>query len=104
MSDALTMAATARAVGLSAERFRKVWHTWHQQLGFPAPFAKPPCSYAWRAEAVEEWKAARERAFGAGNSTPANDDASPLYRAGARPSSRLKRERAQLMRLMHRGA
>jgi hypothetical protein len=54
MSRPLTMAETAAEVGLSYERFRKVWP---DIPGFPAPLL----SRKWDPEAVAAWKAARSR-------------------------------------------
>lgn len=54
MSAPLTMAEAAREVGLSYERFRKVWR---QLPGFPAPIR----GRAWDADAIAAWKAERSR-------------------------------------------
>jgi hypothetical protein len=48
------MAQAAEEVGLSYERFRKVWPS---LPGFPAPIA----GRRWDAEALAAWKAARSR-------------------------------------------
>lgn len=50
----LSMRQTAALVGLSYDRFRKVWPDL-QGLGFPAPFI----GVKWDQAAVEAWKAAR---------------------------------------------
>lgn len=53
--QALRMAEAAAAVGLSYERFRKVWRGWVAELGFPAPL----WGVTWDAVAIEAWKARR---------------------------------------------
>lgn len=78
--DVLTLTLTARLVNLSAERFRKVWPQWVRKFDFPAPFKSPPMgSYAWRREAVEAWREARERALGAAAPTPRPRSLDPLF-------------------------
>lgn len=80
MSAAYNTHQAAAAVGLSYERFRKVWRNWVRDMQFPRPFRGGPIArstYSWRAEAVEEWKQRRERALGPGEAIPAaaNEDA-----------------------------
>lgn len=99
--DSLSYAETARAVGLSIERFRKVWKAWARDLAFPPPF-KTPCpngrgTYAWRACAVATWKEGRERAFG--QAAPAKPG---QERPARRADPRLTRDRAALAQMMER--
>lgn len=101
MTPALDMEQAAAAVGLSWERFRKVWRS---LPGFPQPVKRPSLSgkgtYAWRAEAVEDWRKARERAGLSAAPAPANDSAFP-GRAAHR--SAVQRQRAACLKLMARG-
>lgn len=83
MTPALDMEAVAAVTGYSWERFRKVWTS---LPGFPAPIKRPHNGrgpYAWRAESVQAWLDARERALGARDvqPPPAND---PAERVGPR--------------------
>ncbi|HUO22188.1 MAG TPA: hypothetical protein VMU59_06700 [Caulobacteraceae bacterium] len=85
---AMGMEAVAAACGYSWERFRKVWRT---LPGFPAPIKRPNAKgkggYAWRAESVHAWIAAREAALGEGRAAPppANENREPrLAHAAAR--------------------
>jgi hypothetical protein len=53
----LTMDETAAAVGLSYERFRKVWRRLSAERGFPAPLH----GRRWDSEAVARWRAEASR-------------------------------------------
>lgn len=53
MTPPLTMAQAAAAVGLSYDRFRKVWPQMVRELAFPSPFR----ARTWDPEAVAGWKA-----------------------------------------------
>lgn len=57
MANTLTMAETAEAVGLSYERFRKVWQAMNAEEGFPAPVI----AKVWLGAAVEAWLVARSQ-------------------------------------------
>lgn len=102
MTDALSMDQTAQAVGLSRERFRRVWKTWARDYNFPAPFRAPDAhgrgSYAWDGEDVTAWKARRKAALGCHAPDAQNDNPPP-----APPSSRearaVARDRDALRRL-----
>lgn len=102
--SSLSMADTAREVGLSPERFRKVWKDWRRELNFPAPFRAPAPggrgSYAWDPEDIGEWKARRKTVLGEA-APPANDD-KPTTPTPSPGISRLARDRAVLRRLMAR--
>lgn len=58
MSRPLRMTETASEVGLSYERFRKIWRALCEDQGFPAPFH----GRCWDREAVNAWKLERSRA------------------------------------------
>jgi hypothetical protein len=77
---ALSMRETADAVGLSYDRFRRVWPT---LPGFPPPFRER----TWAAEAVAAWIHARSHGPAPG--------CKPLP-AAAPALQRIARERAQL--------
>lgn len=55
MSRPLRMTEAASEVGLSYERFRKVWREMVELQAFPAPFH----GRCWDREAVTAWKAQR---------------------------------------------
>ena len=103
----LTLAQTAERVGLSAERFRKIWRDQVAHLGFPAPLRHPaprflggPAiygSYAWDAAAVEAWAAGRSRAGLPPEPEP--KDLKPPRPSPGDPA--LARERRELQSLMH---
>ncbi len=98
MTTTLTMAQAADAAGYSLERFRRVWR---QIPGFPAPIKAPHFgrgTYAWRAQSVQDWQLARERALGVGRAAPpaANEDRAPLQANAAA----IARQRQALGRLM----
>lgn len=58
MSRPLTMTDTAVEVGLSYERFRKVWPDMCAEQAFPAPFH----GRCWDEAAVAAWKTQRSAA------------------------------------------
>lgn len=97
---ALSMANTAAAVGLSAERFRKVWKTWRREQKFPAPFRAPDAqghgTYAWDPLDVDAWKASRKAEFDAPRQS-SNDNPVPDPPV---PERRVSRDRAVLRNLM----
>lgn len=106
ISGALSLKETAEAVGLSADRWRKVWRAWSRDMAFPRPLAggerglgrrRPVANYAWDAEAVAAWKRSRSRCGLAPQ--PANEDAPPPP-----APARAARDRAGLARLMSQGA
>lgn len=118
---------TAAAVGLSVSRWRKVWRSFVTRRGFPWPLKGgeilPGCRcsrepFAWSAEAVDAWVAARTSgglrptptpppAILAADAPPANDR-HPFDRPDHTPTPRLARmvarDRAQLHQLMLKGA
>lgn len=55
MTAPLTMHEAAAAVGLSYERFRKIWPSLCAGQAFPQPFR----ARVWDAAAIEAWKAQR---------------------------------------------
>lgn len=106
---ALSLTDTAQAVGLSSERFRKVWRKFVQRMAFPAPLTAPPvANYAWDEEAVAAWKARRSAAGLA--PTPAANDTAPVVHPfdqiapplAVRENPRLERQRAELKRMIRR--
>jgi predicted DNA-binding transcriptional regulator AlpA len=98
---ALSMEATAQLVGLSVERFRKVWKGWAQTMAFPAPFrgGVGRASYAWDREDVEAWKAARKRALGCHAPQPGEGAEGAFTSSGIAASRRLANERLALRRI-----
>lgn len=92
--DTLSLAGAAAAVGLSAERFRKVHERWSRELDFPRPFMAPPAGkYAWRRASVAAWIDGREAALG----RPV-----PLTPRGRPATAAIHRERAELRRMLKR--
>lgn len=104
----LNLTQTAERVGLSAERWRKVWRTYVAELAFPAPLRCPSRRhqvmpgtagfYAWDAAAVEAWAAARSRA-GLAATVQRPEPAPPT----GRKDPTLARERRELQSLMQGG-
>lgn len=85
--DILTMRETAAAVGLSYERFRKVWPAKVREEGMPMPFS----GHHWDAEAIRAWR--RDRSQRGAPTPKAPPD------AGEPGPRRLARARAQLAEL-----
>ncbi|HYE47284.1 MAG TPA: hypothetical protein VEA44_16085 [Caulobacter sp.] len=84
MTRPLTMAETAEEVGLSVERFRKVWRDWVKAYAFPAPEVRPArnpsrARHQWDPAEVAAWRAGRKRALGRREAAPsaANDESIP---------------------------
>lgn len=101
MSAALSMNEVAQEVGLSRERFRKVWRRWRAELRFPAPLrgdGREGGHYAWDADELAAWKTGRTRALGMIPPQPAND---PAYEA--LDQARLRRQRSRVLELMEAG-
>jgi hypothetical protein len=104
----LDLHAAAEAAGLHYDTLRKCWRGWSDPAhpaycAFPAPFRYPPPGQrgriAWRAAAIADWKAARERAFGHARHLP--DPAQghvSRQRAGAAMSPHVLKQRAALAR------
>ena len=93
----LSMLEAARAVGLTYEAFRKRWKRLRRENGFPSPFLEHP--YAWRAEAIEAWKANREALLDGRRAQPAAaNDAGPA--ATSREAARVSAARADVLQLM----
>lgn len=89
MSPNLTMAEAADLVGLSYERFRKVWQDLARDENLPRPFR----GRTWDRQALEQWRVTRSwRASHAPAATP------PAGAAPASPPS-ARRDRAQLQAL-----
>ena len=99
-----TLAATAARCGVSACRLRRAWRTWAEKLAFPSPIIEPPAAnYAWDRAGVEAWVEARQRGrlpVAPALKAPANEDGPPKPAAGSPADQRLRRERAELHRLM----
>jgi len=98
MAAPLSLRQTAAAVGLTYDRFRKVWTTWVRERGFPAPFSAPGDAYAWNADSVEAWKHRQELARAEAFAPPpaaANDGGARFGGAPAAgvSAARLARER-----------
>lgn len=95
--DVLTLAQAAAAVGLSPARFRKVWSRWCRELAFPRPFMTrlDHGNYAWRGEAVRQWRLGREGALGR-----VTNDPSEHRHPGVRRTPDIDRQRAEARRLM----
>ncbi len=97
-SPLLSMEDTAQRLGLSWERWRKVWREWVRLYRFPPPFERPGSRsrprLLWPADKVDAWVAGRTAALGKGRArpAPANDDAIP-----AAVADRVARERALLL-------
>lgn len=107
----LSIAEVAAQVGLSTDRWRKVWTRYVIDRAFPAPFRRPPASnYAWDPAEVADWKARRARA-GLDGAPPANDvhpldqvrPNNPMPHAVA-SNPTLQRQRNELAAMMKRGA
>lgn len=110
MTAPLSLAATAREVGLSASHFRRTWESLVAERAFPEPFLKPPgAHFRWDADDVATWKRLRAGALGGdGRHQIANDvhpaDRLPLNPTIPAPSPALATQRATLRTLMTRGA
>ena len=98
---AISLANTAKIVGLSPDRFRRVWRNWHERAAFPAPFrgGLGRAGYAWDAEDVEAWKASRK----ANAPRPAATPAAAATRATSPTPSAPKRARAMPYATFERG-
>jgi hypothetical protein len=90
---------------------RKHWRAWAGLskgapfLGFPLPFRYPEPGrrghIVWRLSAVNDWKAARERALGAAQ-PPVPQPQAFMADAHATKNPRLARERSELSQLLER--
>lgn len=101
MTAPLSLAGCAAAVGLSAERFRKVWKDWVRERAFPAPFSEPDEKLAWDADAVAAWKRDRAALRAQALSTPAEPPPAPANDLNPRTTPRaVQRDRAALQALM----
>lgn len=91
MSQNLTMRQAAAEIGLSYDRFRKVWPQLHADDAFPAPIR----GKVWDAEAVAAWRKARSaRTVVAFRSKPDPAPAAPPADAGRRARAALASLRA----------
>ncbi|PIB96480.1 hypothetical protein [Caulobacter sp. X] len=112
MSAPLTFAQVAAEVGLSRDRFRRVWRNFIKQRGFPPPFSQPPgAHFKWNADEVAEWKRRRSRALGTDGRHEVANDVHPDDRLPFEPTipipapnRALANQRAQMRALMSRGA
>lgn len=75
----LSMSDTAAVIGLSWERFRKVWPTFVRHYRFPQPLERPTpgrkVRLCWDETAVREWWSARQRGHVAAPQHGAANDA-----------------------------
>lgn len=119
-----TLADAGAVVGLSADRFRKVWKWWVEHEAFPHPLKHPGMvrgrmdrtPYSWDADACDAWAAARSTAglrapavppTSAANDVhpfdrPDYDRRAPVVRPAAQ-ARRLAQQRAELSQLMTQG-
>lgn len=91
MSRPLRMTEAASEVGLSYERFRKVWRDMCADQAFPAPFH----GRMWDREAVAAWKMLRSSQRLVAELPTRQGAPAPIPEAGARA----RRARADLQQL-----
>ena len=87
--DTLTMRQVAPLVGLSYDRFRKVWKAKVREEGFPQPFS----GLKWDAGEIRDWRHRRSQR-GAETAAPAADPLEPSPRRAARARAQLAELRA----------